>query len=112
MRFVWLLSFSLLAAPALAQTSVDVTTAADAFDAVPDASCALREAIQTANTGAPFGGCVPSGTGVPTTVHLPAGTYVLTRGGAAEFDRSRAAAPPPVPEARRSDVQSYFIRKP
>lgn len=28
------------------------------------------------------------------------------------FDRSRAAAPPAVPEARRSGVQTYFIRKP
>jgi hypothetical protein len=31
---------------------------------------------------------------------------------AGQFDKSRAAAPPPVPEARRSGVQSYFVRKP
>jgi hypothetical protein len=39
-------------------------------------------------------------------------TVAFTRSGATASDRSRAAAPPPVPEARRSDVQTYFIRKP
>jgi hypothetical protein len=39
-------------------------------------------------------------------------TVAFTGTGSADFDRSRAAAPPPVPEARRTDVQSYFIRKP
>jgi hypothetical protein len=36
----------------------------------------------------------------------------FTQSAAGQFDRSRAAAPPPVPEARRSGVQSYFVRKP
>jgi hypothetical protein len=35
----------------------------------------------------------------------------FTHGAAGQFDRSRAAAPPPVPEARRSGVQTYFVRK-
>jgi hypothetical protein len=35
----------------------------------------------------------------------------FTRGAAAKSDKSRAAAPPPVPEGRRSGVQRYFIRK-
>ena len=35
----------------------------------------------------------------------------FTRGAAGQFDKSRAAAPPPVPEARRSGVQTYFVRK-
>ena len=39
-------------------------------------------------------------------------TVAFTRGAAGQFDKSRAAAPPPVPEARRSGVQSYFVRKP
>jgi hypothetical protein len=39
-------------------------------------------------------------------------TVGFTRGAAAAFDRGRAAAPPAVPEARRSDVQTYFIRTP
>ena len=38
-------------------------------------------------------------------------TVAFTGGAAGTFDRSRAAAPPPVPEARRSGVQTYFIRK-
>ena len=34
-----------------------------------------------------------------------------SKAAAATFDKSRAAAPPPVPEARRPLVQSYFVRK-
>ena len=36
----------------------------------------------------------------------------FTQAATAQFDKSRAAAPPPVPEARRSGVQNYFVRKP
>ena len=36
----------------------------------------------------------------------------FTRSPTGQFDKSRASAPPPVPEARRSGVQSYFVRKP
>ena len=39
-------------------------------------------------------------------------TVAFTRGAAGRSDKGRAAAPPPVPEARRADVQRYFIRKP
>jgi hypothetical protein len=35
----------------------------------------------------------------------------FTRGAAGQSDRSRATAPPTVPEGRRSDIQRYFIRK-
>ena len=38
-------------------------------------------------------------------------TVSYTGSAAAAFDRSRAAAPPPVPEGRRAGVQTYFIRK-
>jgi hypothetical protein len=38
-------------------------------------------------------------------------TVEFTRGAAGQFDKSRASAPPPVPEARRSGVQTYFVRK-
>jgi hypothetical protein len=38
-------------------------------------------------------------------------SVAFTHGAAGQFDKSRAAAPPPVPEARRSGVQTYFIRK-
>ena len=39
-------------------------------------------------------------------------TVTFTQGAAGRGDRSRAAALPPVPEARRADVQRYFVRKP
>jgi hypothetical protein len=35
----------------------------------------------------------------------------FTHGASGTFDRSHAAAPPIVPETRRAQVQSYFIRK-
>jgi len=36
----------------------------------------------------------------------------FTGSAAATFDRARVATPPPVPEARRTGVQTYFVRKP
>jgi hypothetical protein len=36
----------------------------------------------------------------------------FTGSAAGTFDRTRVATPPPVPEARRSGVQTYFVRKP
>ena len=39
-------------------------------------------------------------------------TVGFTHGAAGQFDKSRAPAPPPVPEARRNGVQSYFVEKP
>jgi hypothetical protein len=38
-------------------------------------------------------------------------TVTFTHGAAAASDRSRAAAPPRMPEARRTGVQTYFQRK-
>jgi hypothetical protein len=38
-------------------------------------------------------------------------TATFTRGASAKSDVNRAAPPPAVPEARRTDVQRYFIRK-
>jgi hypothetical protein len=40
-----------------------------------------------------------------------AATVGFAKSASRSFDRSRAAAPPPVPEARRQGVQTYFIRK-
>jgi hypothetical protein len=40
-----------------------------------------------------------------------AATVGFARSASRTFDRSRAAAPPPVPEDRRQGVQTYFIRK-
>jgi hypothetical protein len=39
-------------------------------------------------------------------------TVGFTGSAAGRFDRTRATAAPPVPEARRSGVQTYFVRKP
>ena len=39
-------------------------------------------------------------------------TVGFTGTASGQFDRARASAPPPVPEARRSGVQTYFVRKP
>jgi hypothetical protein len=39
-------------------------------------------------------------------------TVAFTGSQSAQFDRTRAGAPPPVPEARRTGVQTYFVRKP
>ena len=36
----------------------------------------------------------------------------FTGSASGSFDRTRAAAPPPVPESRRTGVQTYFVRKP
>lgn len=58
-----------------------VTTASDEFGE-NDGACALREAIQVANTQVAFGGC--EWNGAPLTIELPAGTYSLSRAGAGE----------------------------
>jgi hypothetical protein len=38
-------------------------------------------------------------------------TVGFTHGASGKFDQSHTTAPPPVPEARRSNVETYFIRK-
>ena len=67
-----------LVQPSYAAT-IPVTTPADEFGAA-GAGCALREAIQAANTDAAFGGC-PAGNG-DDTITLPAGAYILSIAGA------------------------------
>jgi hypothetical protein len=69
---------------------------------------ALKQEIVEASQDAP-GGNVESEIRRKTE-HANA-TVTFTSSAAGTFDRSRAAAPPPVPEARRADVQTYFIRK-
>ncbi len=66
-----------LAAP---DATIAVTTTADEYGG--GAGCALREAIQAANTNAAFGGC-SAGSGADT-ITLPAGTYTLSIAGASE----------------------------
>jgi CSLREA domain-containing protein len=61
--------------PVLA-AAIGVNTAADENGTGTD--CSLREAIQSANTDSPFGGCT-AGSG-PDVIDLPAGTYGLSNG--------------------------------
>jgi CSLREA domain-containing protein len=52
----------------------------DEFDAVPDSTCSLREAIESTNDNADFGGCTHTGNyASDDTVLLLAGTYQLSR---------------------------------
>ena len=72
-----------LAVPASTQAlPIDVTTTSDEY--LSGTACSLREAVQAASTDAAVGGC-PAGE--PTSVdevRLGAGTYSLSRPGAAE----------------------------
>lgn len=69
--------------PAAAAGLITVTTTLDEFDAAPNGQCSLREAIQTLNTGAAFGGC-PAGLAGDTILLADGATYALTRAGADE----------------------------
>jgi CSLREA domain-containing protein len=61
--------------PAASAATITVTTTADEWMADSTSACGLREAIQAANTDAPFGGC-RRGNGADT-IQLGAGPYVL-----------------------------------
>jgi len=56
------------------------TTTADQFDLVADAECSLREAVESANLNADFGGCVAAGVYGDDVIELAAATYVLDVG--------------------------------
>ena len=76
---------------------------------MPDIERALRQETVDASTDGP-GDNILTETRRKTEAGRATVTY--TQGEPGAFDRSRAAAPPPVPEGRRSAVQTYFIRKP
>jgi CSLREA domain-containing protein len=72
-----------LAAPAGAAT-ITPTIVTDEYDNMADATCSLREAVQSANVNSDFGGCVATdlpyammGFG-PDTIALGDGTFTLT----------------------------------
>jgi CSLREA domain-containing protein len=67
--------------PNAPHTVIEVTTNNDEFG--EGSLCALREAIQTANTGSDFGGCVRTGSGA-VIINIPANTYSLTLHGRGE----------------------------
>jgi hypothetical protein len=75
---------------------------------MPDIERALRQETVEASTDSP-GENVLTETRRKTEQGRAALTY--THGTSGSFDRSHAAAPPPVPEGRRSAVHTYFIRK-
>jgi|GEM_PF-6137386 len=56
------------------------TTTDDQFDVTPDAECSLREAVESANLNADFGGCVGVGVYGDDVIELAAGTYGLDLG--------------------------------
>jgi hypothetical protein len=76
---------------------------------MPDLALVLRRETVEANADNP-GENVLTDTRRKTEHGLATVTY--TQGAPGAFDRGRATAPPPVPEGRRSAVQTYFIRKP
>ncbi len=67
-------------APVALGASILVTTTADEYNTNPGA-CALREAIQAANTNAGFGGCAAGSSGNDTISFNLGGSFVLTRTG-------------------------------
>jgi uncharacterized repeat protein (TIGR01451 family)/CSLREA domain-containing protein len=76
----WL--FSVTLAPMVqAAGGITVTTTIDEFGS--GAGCSLREALQTVNTNADFGGCVRTGIppSPPYTIYVPNGIYHITRTG-------------------------------
>ena len=75
-----LLTVAALAPGGVEATTIDVTTPADELNA--DGDCALREAIEAANTDAPVDACA-AGNGLDT-ISIPAGTYLLAIPGADE----------------------------
>lgn len=75
---------------------------------MPDIERALRRETVEASEDSP-GENVLTETRRKTEQGRAAATF--TRGASGRFDRSHAAAPPPVPEGRRTAVQTYFIRK-
>ena len=75
---------------------------------MPDIAKALRHEVIEAHED-DVSGDVHSEERRKTERGTAATTYSRTAAG--RFDGSRAVAPPPVPEARRAGVQTYFTRK-
>ncbi len=58
--------------------TISVTTTVDQFGGT--SGCSLREAVQSANDNADFGGCTHTGTYGSDTLNVPSGFYTLSRG--------------------------------
>ena len=71
-----LLALGAWGAPVAQAATIVVNTVADEYGA--GAGCSLREAIQSANDDADFGGCTGASAYGADVITLPAGTYTLT----------------------------------
>jgi CSLREA domain-containing protein len=68
--------------------TIAVTTTTDELaDPEPGTGCSLREAIQSFNGAADYGGCTKTGAayGTSDTINIPAGTYTIAIAGANEY---------------------------
>lgn len=66
--------------------TITVTTTTDELaDPGPGAGCSLREAIQSINSAANYGGCTGTAYGTSDTINIPAGTYTVTISGVEEY---------------------------
>ena len=98
---------------ATGQLTVQVTTTEDQYGGLfgsDDDGCGLREAIETVNTGQPFGECELVGAGSPARIEVPAGLYLLTRdtfGGTDNRDRDLSVEAPV--RIVGAGIQSTFI---
>ena len=77
-----ILAMLLAAVPVLPVHAASITVNVTTDDYLNDGTCSLREAIISANTNAPFFGCVYTGSGPDDIITLQSGsTYTLTRVG-------------------------------
>jgi len=79
-RVILLVACSLVFAPPAHAATIGVTTAGDELNS--DGDCALREAIQAANTDTAVDACT-AGNGADI-IEVPAGTYTLSIAGSEE----------------------------
>ncbi len=76
-----LAAFALAAAPGAADAAtITVDTGTDEYDAAPNATCSLREAIESSNTDADFGGCLAGGAYGEEVIGLPSGFFTMSLG--------------------------------
>src|SRR5262245_21139659 len=72
------LTVLVLALPAGTAAAASLTPNTKADEDGTGPACSFREAVESANADADFGGCTHAGAYGPDTVLLPAGTYGLT----------------------------------
>lgn len=89
---LWLFCALALASSSALAATITVNTQFDEWDTSPNASCSIREAVNSINTQGNFGGCNASGAyGTNDTINLGAAYYTLTRIPASFDDLTDAA---------------------